>query len=70
MFISKQEKESILAAIKMLQQDVLKLSLALSEILPANGVKGSGRAWTEEQKAKSSERMKKFWADKKNGASK
>lgn len=69
MFISRQEKEGILLAIQKLREDVLRLSLALTEVLPPNG-KSSRRGWTEEEKSRASERMKKFWADKKNGVSK
>ncbi len=69
MFISRQEKESILFAIKKLQEDVFKLSLALTEVRPPDK-KSSRRMRTEEEKKRASERMKKFWADKKNGASK
>ena len=67
MFISKKEKDSILAAIKALQLEVFELSLALSVLRPASETKNAKRNWTEEQKAKASERMKKAWADKKNG---
>ena len=70
MFISKNEKESILAAIKTLQQDVFKLSLALSEVRPSREEKRSGRHWTDAEKIRASEHMKKLWAEKKKGESK
>ena len=72
MFISKSEKEEMRISIRTLQSEVKELRNQiqnLAKYVTQNDVqvegKRKGRNWSDENKREASERMKKFWADRK-----
>jgi hypothetical protein len=72
MFISKTEKEEMRISIRTLQSEVKELRNQiqnLAKYVTQNDVqvegKRKGRNWSDENKREASERMKKFWADRK-----
>jgi hypothetical protein len=73
MFISKAEKNEIRREIVGLVARVRTLENSLSYVvsqlacLPAQEKKRKGRSFSEAEKLRSSERMKKYWADRKTG---
>jgi hypothetical protein len=60
MFISKQEKVSILLRLTVLEEMVKSIYKDRREVQE----KKSAYGWTDEARAKHSERLKKSWADK------
>ena len=60
MFISKQEKVSILLRLTVLEEMVKSIYKEKSEAQE----KKSNAGWTDEARARHSERIKKSWADK------
>ena len=73
MFISKYEKEEMRVSIRALQSEVKDLQnqiRKLSKHVIKNDVqvegKRKGRQWSGENKREASERMKKYWADRKS----
>jgi hypothetical protein len=72
MFISKAEKEDLFYRIGLLEQRINDLTakvVILSKFPEARADKGrQGRTWNPEQRAKASEQMKQFWANKKEKA--
>jgi uncharacterized protein involved in tolerance to divalent cations len=72
MFISKSEKEEMRISIRTLQSEVKELRNQienLAKYVTKNvvqvEVKRKGHQWSDESKREASERMKKFWADRK-----
>lgn len=63
MFISKAEKTSILLRLTVLEEMVKSVYLERREKLEKSQKK-STLGWTQEARAKHSERIKKMWADK------
>jgi len=67
MFISNAEKNAINARLEFLEARVITLTALLTQA-PASQpeeVKRKTKPWGEKSKAAASERMKKYWADKK-----
>ena len=67
MFITNAEKEEMRISIRRLQAEVRDLSLLISKqnARPTVEKKRKPRNMTEESRAATSERMKKYWADRK-----
>jgi hypothetical protein len=61
MFISKQEKVSILLRLNVLEEMVKSIYKDRREVQEKKSTSG----WTEEARAKHSERLKKSWANRK-----
>lgn len=70
MFISKAEKDQIQLEIIGLKKSIRALENSLSYVVAQLACqppkeKRQGRTWNEESKSAASERMKKYWAEKK-----
>jgi hypothetical protein len=67
MFISKQEKVSILRRLVVLEEMVKNLN-ALQDSKTIGSKERSTSGWTQEARARHSARLKKSWADRKAAA--
>lgn len=69
MFISRAEKEHLIASVSMLQEQVRGLTAQVMLMMRHPEVRkplaNKGRTWTPEQRAQASEQMKKIWIKKK-----